>query len=117
MFTHDLFIERLIKLRRQKGLTQPELGKIMNISKQAVNEIEKGRNKISIDKLVLLAEFFNVSLDYLVGRDELGHKEEKSLSADQNELLSLYNSLNDFSKGILIENARIMMEKQPKKAQ
>lgn len=118
MFSNDLFIERLINLRKNHNINQPQLGEILNISKQAVNEIEKGRSKISIEKIVLLAEFFNVSIDYLVGFNQTSHAEDRTpLSADQEELLYLYNSLNDFSKGVLIENARIMMEKQPKKAQ
>ena len=117
MFDNDLFSRRLKELRLQKELKQSDLGIGVGLSMQAVSDIENGRRTTTVEKLVAIADFLNVSLDYLVGRNENNQHMTKSLSADQEELLSLYNSLNDFSKGILIENARIMIEKQPKKAQ
>jgi len=96
-------------------LSQKSLGEAVGLSMQTINDIEKARSSTTLDRAIGLANYFNVSLDYLVGRNEKSNHNTSSLSADQNELLTLYNSLNDFSKGILIENARIMMEKQPKR--
>lgn len=117
MFNNDLFSRRLKELRLARELKQSDLGIGVGLSMQAVSDIENGRRTTTVEKLVAIADFLSVSLDYLVGRNEKNSFNRDSLSDDQKELLTIYNSLNDFSKGILIENARIMTEKQPKKAQ
>lgn len=68
MFNKDLFADRLTDLRHASGLSQEQLGTIIAVSKQAINEIEKGRSTTTLDRAVRLADYFNVSLDYLVGR-------------------------------------------------
>ena len=55
-------------LREQKGLMQKELGHAIRITMQRINGIEKGRNKLSFERAILIASFFNVSFDYLDGR-------------------------------------------------
>lgn len=67
MFNNDLLITRLISLRKKHNLSQSAFGNIISISKQGVNEIEKGRAKISVEKLFNIALYFDISLDYLVG--------------------------------------------------
>ncbi|WP_324825115.1 helix-turn-helix transcriptional regulator [Sinanaerobacter sp. ZZT-01] len=70
MFNQNLFIQRLIFLRKEHNLSQAQLGEIINLSKQGVNEIEKGRTTTRIDKLAIIADYFNVSTDYLLGRTD-----------------------------------------------
>ena len=53
------------------GITQSNLASALNISRSAVNAWEMGTSKPSIDTLVDLADFFHVSTDYLLGRNEL----------------------------------------------
>ena len=60
------FRERLYQLRRQAGLSQEELAQIMNLSRQAVQKWESGASKPDMDNLTALADYFNVTLDYLV---------------------------------------------------
>lgn len=50
------------------GLSQTQLGCILGISKPAISDIERGRRGTTIEKLVEIADCFNISLDYLVGR-------------------------------------------------
>ncbi len=70
MFNKELFIKRLVFLRKEQNLSQAQLGEIINLSKQGVNEIEKGRTTTRIDKLATLADYFEVSTDYLLGRTD-----------------------------------------------
>ncbi len=60
------FRERLYQLRRQAGLSQEELANIMDVSRQAVQKWESGASKPDMDNLTALADYFNVTLDYLV---------------------------------------------------
>lgn len=62
-----LFRERLQQLRRQAGLQQKELAAQIGMSANAISMMETGNRETSFEKLVLLAEFFHVSTDYLLG--------------------------------------------------
>lgn len=66
----SIFSNRLKDLRNSKNLTQPMLGSIIGLSKQAVNDLEHGRRNTTSDKLIIIADYFNVSVDYLLGRTD-----------------------------------------------
>lgn len=56
--------------RLNKGLSQPELAKIMNVSKQTISNWENGNRMPDVLTLKKLADFFNVSTDYLLCRTD-----------------------------------------------
>ncbi|MBE5744880.1 MAG: helix-turn-helix transcriptional regulator [Clostridiales bacterium] len=64
------FCERLKELRIEKGASQQDLGKLLNVSKMAVSHWEKGHSEPSISQLITLSLFFDVSIDYLVGKTD-----------------------------------------------
>ena len=64
------FSQRICELRKQRGLSQKELGEAVGLSHKAISTIESGSRSTTIEKLVLLADFFGVSTDYLLGRRE-----------------------------------------------
>lgn len=66
----NLFSEKLKELRTLKGLSQVELGKAIGLSKQTINDMEHNRSKTTLDRVIILADYFDVSLDYLVGRSD-----------------------------------------------
>lgn len=76
------FGNRLYELRKQKGLSQEELASRLNVTRQTISKWELGESTPDMDKLVLLGELFEISLDELVqGKvpittklDELGAK-------------------------------------------
>ena len=61
------FKTRLKELRTEKGMSQEEIGKLLNMSKMAISHWEKGNSEPSIEQLKFLACFFDVTVDYLVG--------------------------------------------------
>lgn len=67
--------ERLEELRKDAGLTQEELGRMMNISKHAISSYERGKSEPSDTIKIAMARYFHVSVDYLVGatRDPRPH--------------------------------------------
>ncbi len=62
--------EKLYKLRKEKGLSQEQLAEKLNISRQAISKWESGNSVPESEKLILLSDFFNVSLDYLMKENE-----------------------------------------------
>ena len=65
-----LINERVKNLRLQNNPTQKQLAKILSIQPNSVQRIEYGTARPSLDTLVNIADYFNVSLDYLVGRSD-----------------------------------------------
>lgn len=64
------FAERLRLCRQNKGLTQKQMAAICNVSERHYQVYESGANWPRAEGLIAIADFFNVSLDYLVGRSD-----------------------------------------------
>ena len=73
---NNILAVRLRQLMYGSGTTQQELAEKTGCSRQAVAQYMDGSNAPNIDKLILIAEFFNVSIDYLVGKDKEQTEEE-----------------------------------------
>lgn len=61
--------ERIKELRTSRGLTQVDLAKELNVSKQCISNWENNNIQPSVDMLVKIAKHFSVSTDYLLGID------------------------------------------------
>jgi len=61
--------KQLKKLRTQKGLTQKQLGEYLHISKSSVGMWESEQRDPDTDMLLTLADFYGVTVDYLLGRE------------------------------------------------
>jgi len=64
------FGERVRELRKEKGLSQIELAKNVGVGKSVISLWELNECEPTLSKLIALADFFNVTLDYLAGREE-----------------------------------------------
>ena len=73
---NNILAVRLRQLMYGSGTTQQELAEKTGCSRQAIAQYMDGSNAPNIDKLILIAEFFNVSIDYLVGKDKEQTEEE-----------------------------------------
>ena len=67
----QFFSQRIYELRKRRGLSQKELGDAVGLSHKSISTIESGLSSTSIEKLILLADFFGVSTGYLLGRREV----------------------------------------------
>ena len=63
-------LERLRVLREQKNLTQSDLADRMGVKLRQYQRYEHGEQGLSMEGWIFLADFYNVSLDYLVGRSD-----------------------------------------------
>lgn len=64
------FGAHLKALRQSKNLTQKQLAENIGASESGIQNYELGTRKPTYDMLIALADYFNVSLDYLVGRSD-----------------------------------------------
>lgn len=73
------FNEKLLMLRKQKGLSQEELGMEMQVSRQTVSKWEAGQSYPDFTRLVMLSDFFDMTLDELVKDIDVQEVRENSL--------------------------------------
>jgi transcriptional regulator with XRE-family HTH domain len=99
-----VFGDRLKELREEKGITQKQLGKVINISDRVIGYYESN-DRFPKDEIILklLSEYFNVSVDYLVGRTSLRSPQSEYVA----ETSASY-SLN--VKGLPIEAIKMIEE-------
>ena len=100
------FNEKLISLRKSKGLSQEELGAELNVTRQTISKWESGQSYPDFQRLVLLSDFFGLTLDELVkdidvqevrgGRVGKGWKREKNLNSER--LNSIYSDVENAKK-------------------
>ena len=64
------FPERLKELRKERRLYQRELAELLGISVRGYQCYETGEHEPGVKKLIVLADYYQVSIDYLVGRTD-----------------------------------------------
>ena len=67
---NNTFGQKLKLLRKNRGLTERQLGECLNFSNQSVSFWENGEREPKLDTLIAIAKFFDVSVDYLLGISE-----------------------------------------------
>ncbi|MGT2935396.1 helix-turn-helix domain-containing protein [Streptococcus castoreus] len=82
---------RLKELRKDKGLTQADLAKVINTNQSQYGKYENGKTSLSIENSKILADFFGVSIPYLLGFDN-NSKIANSTNKDTN-LLSFFEQV------------------------
>ena len=87
------FSEKLQTLRKEKGLSQEKLAELLSVSRQAVSKWESGQTYPEIEKLIVLSDLFEITLDDLL-RDRNTEVEIK----DNNEIKVKEESDEDFEE-------------------
>lgn len=93
---------KIRELRSERNLTQEQLAKEIGVKNYTVANWEQGRTSPSIEDLCALSDFFECSIDYLLGRsDEMGNIIiSKNLSDDEIKILILYKNLSTKRKEV-----------------
>lgn len=81
---------RIKELRKEKGLRQSELATTLHVSQQAVGSWETGRTVPGADTLNVLADYFNVTTDYLLGRPEKKDDDTKTADIKDDDVIFTY---------------------------
>ena len=95
LLSDDILRNNIIRLREERGWSQAELARRINMNNTALNKVEKGVRKLSSSELDELASVFNVSTDYLLGRSdkekepyyELTDKEKNDIAIQAEKLM------------------------------
>lgn len=88
--------ENIKRLRSARGLNQVEFAKILGVSKQCVSNWENDNVIPSIEMLVKIADYFNVTTDFILGRSEKAYLDVTGLTEQQLSHISLI--ISDISK-------------------
>ena len=64
------FSERIIEIKKNKNLLQKDIAAAIGVTVRNYQRYEKGQAQPTLPVLIALADYFNVSLDYLVGRSD-----------------------------------------------
>lgn len=105
--------ETVKDLREQRGYTQKELAKALNITASCLSKYEKGRTQPSMEMLIQLADALNTTTDYLLGRNsfKLDYKSLKSSYYKETNGFAVMNdimSLNTASRSNLVGHIKLL---------
>ncbi len=109
------FIKRIRQLRFESGLNGEDFGKIFGVSKVTVHRWETGTNFPNQDIMIKLCDYFNVSLDYLMGRTDQ-RRSADNITADDFTIAfsNLQRDLSDDDKQMILTIAQTLAEKRKK---
>ena len=93
----------LRKLRRKKNITMKQLGEMVGVSESAISQYENGKRQPDQPTLIKIADYFNVSTDYLLGRNE--KNPAPSLTASELQLINNFRSLNGEGQEKLLDHS------------
>lgn len=88
-------METLKILREQKKITQEDLSKEINIKRQCISKYENGIVEPNIETLKKLANFFDVSVDYLIGYKNQNKIDMSGLTETQKNIIRMTYELNE----------------------
>lgn len=95
-------VKNLKQLRMQRGISQQKLGDYLGISQQSINKYENHSIEPDIHTLMLLADYFQTSVDYLIGHTEIQHPIEPvqpwELNSEEEHLLLTYRKLDKMER-------------------
>ena len=85
------FIEKLIQLRKERGLSQDELAQKIGVSRQTISKWELAQSYPDFQRLVLISDYFGLSLDALVKDVDVQDVRDKNLNDKQ--LTAIYDDI------------------------
>ena len=116
------FCKRLISLRKSKNMTQQELAKNLGIGKTTISNYETGYSSPDIEMLSKIATYFNVSADFLLGREKKYIADSFQITGEEKEVIKSYRNLTAENKNVFnsfivaLEEQSVAKEDTDKKA-
>ncbi|WP_139993648.1 helix-turn-helix domain-containing protein [Kurthia sp. Dielmo] len=110
-----MFSQRLKYLRKEKKLTQNDMAELLGITRQGYAKYESGSGEPDIKAIDKLANFFNVTTDYLLGRSDIKNPEKMTNEGISNED---YEKLTAYQKEVvdfIISRENLFFYDQPQK--
>ncbi|GAA0788022.1 helix-turn-helix domain-containing protein [Hathewaya limosa] len=86
------FGNKLKLLREHNNLTQQDLAEILKVGRPTIAGYETKGKQPDYDKLIILSNYFNVSIDYLLGKTDIKETAEKILEKTKSETIALHRN-------------------------
>ncbi|MCB5373988.1 helix-turn-helix domain-containing protein [Amedibacillus dolichus] len=99
-----MFNEKLKAARKQKGLSQAALGKLLGVQAQTVGKWETSKSKPNIETLNKLCEILDVTLHYFISEEHVDYQ----LNLEEAFIVNKFRELNDDGKSIVINLLKTM---------
>ena len=111
-------MNRLKLLREERGLFQSDIAKVLNVSIAAVGFYENEKRDMSPDTILKLADYFNVSTDYLLGKTDVKNPGQKIDDVLNEAMIGMskkdYDGLTDTQKKQIRDFAIFVKEQKSK---
>ena len=91
-------VKNLKLLRQAKGISQQQLAHVLGLSQQSINKYENHNVEPDITTLIKMAQFFEISVDYLIGNSTDSLSEQQEYSFPERKLLLDYRTLSETEK-------------------
>ena len=102
-------------LRQEKKISQQKLADALGLSQQSINHYENHKIEPDIGTLIKLADFFDTSIDYIVGHTEIVRRIEPTTAYHLNEaeadLITRYRSLSPKQRACVAQVIETLLEK------
>lgn len=104
-------MNRIKELRKRNNMLQKDLASLLKVSQQTCSNYEAGRHEPDQNSLNIMADYFNVSVDYLLGRSESPVPETQA--QNNTELAVLFNKLR--KDPLAVEVVKFFLNLSPEK--
>ena len=94
------FKNRIYDLRKERHLSQQQLADRIGVNKQTISQYERGVREPQFEMLGILCDYFNVSADYLLGRDSVTMR---LLNSDELHIVNSYRDLDSQGRQLFLE--------------
>lgn len=102
-------------LRQEKGISQQALADVLGISQQSINHYENHNTQPDIQTLILMADYFNTSVDYIVGHTDIKDPFDNTAAYHLNEteaaLVAKYRSLTSKERACVAQVIDMLLER------
>lgn len=99
-----MFNEKLKATRKQNGLSQAALGKLIGVRTQTISNWETGKSEPNLETINKLCEILDVPLRYFINEERVDYQ----LTLEESFVINKYRELNDDGKSIVINLLKMM---------
>ncbi|MBE7012304.1 MAG: helix-turn-helix transcriptional regulator [Ruminococcaceae bacterium] len=108
-------LKNIKKLRIDKGLSQQQLADIIGVSQQSINKYENHNVEPNIETLSLLADYFETSVDFIIGRTEINRKIQEveiyALNEEEKKVIDSFRQLDKSDREIILSLSKRLIGK------
>ncbi len=105
---------KIKELRLSKGVSQQKVADFLNVSQQAYANYESGKRKPEYDLLLRLADFFDVSVDYILGRTDTKKAPASKRDEREEEFVEMFKHLNPEQQDLVIAQLKGILDTHKK---